>query len=270
MNIITCVKQVPYPDTPASAYNVDNENKKIVLPEDVPMVISPFDESAVEAGLQIKDNMGGTMTVISLAVNQAEKVIKDLKQTLAMGANEAILLNDPSFEGGDSWSTAYTLAMAIKKIGEYDLIVCGIQAADWDAGQVGIGIAEILGLPIAMPATKVEPKEGCVRVERLIDNGHEVVELPLPCVLAIASDESLMPRVAPLPGIIKAKKRQIPVWTAADIGADMAMIGVSGAKTAVNGLTIPELEGKCEFITNENPEEAVGVLVEKLQNENII
>ncbi len=270
MNIITCVKQVPYPDTPASAYQVDNENKKIVLPEDVPLVISPFDESAVEAGLQIKDNTGGTVTVISLATNPTEGVIKDLKQTIAMGADEAILLDDPAFEGGDSWSTAYTLAMAIKKIGEYDLILCGIQAADWDAGQVGIGIAEILGIPLAMQATKIEPKEGSVQAECLIDNGHDLVELPLPCVLAIASDESLMPRVAPLPRIIKAKKRQIPVWTAADIGADTAMIGVSGAKTSVRELIIPELEGKCEFITSDDPEAAAGALVEKLKNENII
>jgi electron transfer flavoprotein beta subunit len=270
MNIITCVKQVPYPDTPASAYKVDNENKKIVLPEDVPLVISPFDESAVEAGLQVKDKMGGTMTVISLATNPTEGVIKDLKQTVAMGADEAILLDDPAFEGGDSWSTAYTLAMAIKKIGEYDLILCGIQAADWDAGQVGIGIAEILGIPLAMQATKIKPKEGSVQVECLIDNGHDVVELPLPCVLAIASDESLMPRVAPLPRIIKAKKKQIPIWTAADIEADMAMVGVSGSKTSVTELTIPELEGKCEFITSDDPEAAAGALVEKLKNENII
>ncbi len=270
MNIITCIKQVPYPDTPASAYKVDNENNKIVLPDDVPLVISPFDESAVEAGLQIKDNVGGTMTVISLATNQTESVIKDLKQTLAMGADEAVLLNDPDFAGGDSWSTAYTLAMAIKKIGQYDLILCGIQAADWDAGQVGIGIAEILGIPVAMPVTKIDPQEGRVQVEYLIDNGHEVAQLPLPCVLATASDESLMPRVAPLPGIIKAKKRKIPVWTAADIEADTDMIGVSGAKTSVKDLNIPELEGRCEFISSENPEEAAGMLVAKLQNENII
>ncbi len=270
MNIITCIKQVPYPDTPASAYGVDNEAKKVVLPEDVPLVISPFDENAVEAGLQIKDNTGGTMTVLSLAVNSPEGVIKDLKQTIAMGADEAVLLDDPAFEGGDSWSTSYSLAMAIKKIGEFDLILCGIQAADWDAGQVGIGIAEILGLPVAMPVTKIASKEDRVQIEYLIDNGHDVAELPLPCVLAIASDETLMPRIAPLPGIIKAKKRKIPTWTAADIEADMEMIGAVGAKTAVKELNIPELGGSCEFMTSEDPEEAAGMLVEKLKNENII
>ncbi len=270
MNIITCVKQVPYPDTPASAYSVDNETKKVVLPEDVPLVISPFDENAVEAGLQIKDSTGGTVTVVSMAENPADGVIKDLKQTIAMGADEAVLLDDPAFKGGDSWSTASTLAMAIKKIGEYDLILCGIQAADWDAGQVAIGIAEIPGLPAVTSVTKIEPGDSSVKVHALIDNGYDILELPLPCVLAVGSDESLMPRIAPLPGIIKAKKRKIPPLTISEIGMDPADAGANGAKTSVLELALPEIDNVCEFIKSDDPEEAAALLAEKLKTEKII
>ncbi len=270
MNIIACVKQVPYPDTPASAYGVDNETKKIVLPEDVPLVISPFDENAVEAGLQLKDQLGGNLTVISLATRPTELVVRDMRQMLAMGADEAILLDDPAFEGGDGWSTAYSLAMAIRKIGDYDLILCGIQAADWDGGQVALGISEILEISAATSVTKIEPADGCLRTRRILENGHELLELPVPCVVAIAGDEALMPRIAPLPRVIKAKKRQIPIWSASDIGADMSMVGESGAKTWVKELALPEIEGTCEFMTADDLGLAAGMLVERLKSENII
>jgi electron transfer flavoprotein beta subunit len=270
MNIIACVKQVPYPDTPASAYGVDNETKRITLPEDVPLVISPFDENAVEAGLQLKDQVGGKLTVISLATRPPEVVIRDLRQMLGMGADEAILLDDPAFNGGDSWSTAYTLAMAIEKIGEYDLILCGIQAADWDGGQVALGISEILDLPAATSVTKIEPGDGCIRARRILENGHELLELPIPCVVAIAGDEALMPRIAPLPRIIKARKRKIPVWSASDIDAEMSMVGATGAKTWVKELLLPEIEGACEFMSAEDFGLAAGMLVERLKSEDII
>ncbi len=270
MNIIVCVKQVPYPDTPASAYGVDNETKRITLPEDVPLVLSPFDENAVEAGLQIKDQVGGTLTVISLATRPSDRVVRDLRQTLGMGADEAILLDDPAFTGGDSWSTAYSLAMAIKKIGEYDLILCGIQAADWDGGQVALGISEILEISAATSVTKIEPGDRCVRARRILENGHELLELPVPCVIAITGDEALMPRIAPLPRIIKAKKRKIPVWSASDIDADLSMVGASGAKTWVKELALPEIEGACEFMDAKDFGLAADTLVARLKSENII
>ena len=270
MNIIVCIKQVPYPDTPASAYGVDNEAKTIALPEDVPLVISPFDENAVEAGLQIKDQVGGNLTVLTLATRPADGVTRDLKQTLAMGANDAVLMDDPAFQGGDSWSTAYSLAMAIKKIGDYDLILCGLQAADWDAGQVGLGIAEILGIPAASAVTGIEPGDGCVQAKCIVENGHNLLELPLPCVLAVASDETLTPRIAPLPGIIKAKKRKIPAWSASDIEADLSMVGASGAKTSIKELALPEFGGICEFIGAEESDQTAAILVGRLRDEKII
>ena len=270
MNIIACVKQVPDPDVPVSAYGVDSEANRITLPDDVPLVISPYDENALEAGLQLKDRVGGRLTTVSLATRPAEEVLRDLKQSLAMGADEAILLDDPGFRGGDSWSTAYSLAMAIERIGEYDLVLCGLQAADWDAGQVGLGIAEILKLPAASYVTRLEPGDGRVRARRVVENGHELLELPTPCLLTVASDESLAPRIAPLPGIIKAKKRKIPVWSASDLGADPSMLGATGARTNLDRLTLPDFEGVCELIQHEDPKQAAGILAERLQAEKII
>lgn len=270
MNIVVCVKQVPYPDTPASAFGVDNEAKAITLPEDVPLVISPFDENALEAGLKLKDRTGGTLTVLSLATRPAEGLVRDLKQALAMGAGEAVILDDPAFQGGDSASTAHALASAIRKLGTPDVVLCGLQAGDWDAGQVGLGIAEILGLPAATFVTGVAPGEGSVRATRIIENGHEVLELPLPCLLGVASDEALLPRIAPLPGILKAKKRTIPVWSAADIDADRSRIGAEGARTSLTGLALPAFEGACEFIRAEEPDKAAAELVERLRNEKIL
>ncbi len=270
MNIVVCIKQVPYPDTPASAYGVDEVAKRVSLPNDVPLVINPFDENAVEAGLQLKDKVGGKMTVISLATNPAPDVVRDLKRTLAMGADDAILLDDPAFEDSDSFATAYTLAMAIKKIGEYDLILCGIQAADWNAGQVGLGISEILGLPAVTSVTKIEAGDGCVEVQSIIDNGFERLELPLPCVVGVGSDETLMPRIAPLPRIIKAKRRKIPTWTATDLDADISKMGISGSLVSMEELAIPELVGECEFIKGEDLEAAAVNLAERLRNEQII
>ncbi len=269
LKIVVRIKQIPYPDTPSTAYSIDNNAKKIIIRDDVPLVINPFDENAVEAGLQLKELAGGKVTVICLATNPAPEVIRDLKHTLAMGADDAVMLDDPAFEGGDSHATAYSLAMAIKKIGEYDIILCGRQAADWDAGQVGLGIAAILDLPAVTPVRKVETKEDGIEVECIKDNGFEVQVLPLPCLVAI-SNEANTPRIAPLPGVIKAAKREIPVWSASDIGADLEKIGCKGAKISIHSLEIPEHKNICEIIEGEDLDEAVVNLVERLKCEKII
>lgn len=270
LEIIACIKQVPYPELPASAYGVDGEARAISLPGDAPLVINPYDENAVEAGLQLKDRVGGRLTALCLASRPAAGVIRDLKQILAMGADEAILLDDSLFEGGDSASTAYSLAKAIERIGRYDLVLCGLQAADWDAGQVGLGIAEILDLPAASYVTKVEAGEGCVRARCVCEDGYEWLELPTPCLLAVASDESLAPRIAPLPGILRAKRREIPVWSASDLGVDLSRVGAAGARTRLDGLSLPRFEGACQFIQAADPERAAVLLVERLKAEKLL
>ena len=270
MNIVVCIKQVPYPDTPASAYSIDPAAKKISLPPDTPLVISPFDENAVETAIQLKKQTGGNVTVICLATNSEKEAIRDLRHTLAMGADEAILLNDPAFDGGDSHATAHALAAAIKKIESYDIILCGRQAADWDAGQVSLGVAEILGIPAAMPAIKVESKENCVHVNRIIDGGYETLEMPCPSLVAISNDEGNVPRIAPLPGVMKASKKKIPIWSAEEIGVDADRIGAAGSRTVIEKLAIPEFGGDCEFIDGEDLADAAAKLADRLREEKII
>jgi electron transfer flavoprotein beta subunit len=157
VNMIVCVKQVIDPEAPPVSFKVDTASNKVVPPAGVPPVINPFDENAMEAALKIKDAKGGKITALSLGVNLNRDVVR---KPLAMGADELILLEDDAFNEGDSWSIAYALAMAIKKIGTYDIIFCGRQAADWDAGQVGSGIAEILGLPSVTLAKNRRQGEG--------------------------------------------------------------------------------------------------------------
>ncbi len=259
MNMIVCVKQVIDPEAPPASFKIDLSSNTVVPPLGVPPVISLFDENAVEAALRIKDTQGGKITVISLGTNLLRDVVK---KPLSMGADELILLEDEAFAEGDSWSTAYALAMAIKKIGEYDLIFCGRQAADWDAGQVGLGIAEILGLPSVTLAKKIDITDGKARVERVTADGYEVIEVSLPALITV-SNELGEPRYPTIRGIMAAKKREPIIWKPADIGGEPSQLGAAGRRTKLLKLFQPVHEGKCEIIEEESPEETADSLALK-------
>ena len=266
MNMIVCVKQVLDPEAPPASFKVDPSTNKVVPPPGVPPVISPFDEQAVEAALRIKDAQGGKITILSLGTNLLREVVK---RPLAMGADELILLEDDAFADSDSWSTAYALAMAIKKVGEYDLIFCGRQAADWDAGQVGSGIAEILGLPSITVAQKIDITDGKAKVERVTADGYEVIEVSLPALITV-SNELGEPRYPKITGIMAAKKKEPIIWKSADIGVDVSQIGAAGRRTKLLKLFQPVREGKCEIIEGESPEEAAANLALKLRESKIL
>jgi len=252
MNMIVCVKQVLDPEAPPASFKIDASGNKVVPPPGVSPVISPFDENAVEAALRIKDVQGGKITVISLGTNLLREVVK---KPLSMGADELILLEDEAFADGDSWSTACALATAIKKIGSYDLIFCGRQAADWDAGQVGSGIAEILGLPGVTVAKKVEVTDGKARVERVTADGYEVIEVSLPALVTV-SNELGEARYPTIKGIMAAKKIEPVVWKPADIGVEPSQVGAEGRRVKLLKLFQPVHEGKCDLVEGESPEEA--------------
>ncbi|HEX9896512.1 MAG TPA: electron transfer flavoprotein subunit beta/FixA family protein [Dehalococcoidales bacterium] len=261
MNMIVCAKQVPDPEAPPASFKIDPATNKAVPPPGVPPVVSPFDEQAVEAALRIKDaTRGDKISVISLGVNLLRDVVK---KPLSMGADELILLEDPAFAEGDSWSTAYALAMAIKKIGPFDIVFCGRQAADTDAGQVGSAIAEILGIPSVTIAKKVEVTDGKAKVERVTADGYEVVEVSLPALITI-SNELGEPRYATIKGIMAAKRKEPIIWKPADISVDAGQIGAAGSCSKMLRLFQPVKEGKCEIITGDNEEEAAGNLAKKL------
>ena len=266
MNMVVCVKQVIDPEAPPASFKIDPSANKVIPPPGVPPVISPFDEQAVEAALRIKDAQGGKITILSLGTNLLREVVK---RPLAMGADELVLLEDDAFADGDSWSTAYALAMAIKKIGEYDIIFCGRQAADWDSGQVGSGIAEILGLPSVTVAKKIDITDSKARVERVTADGYEVIEVPLPALITV-SNELGEPRYPKITGIMAAKKKEPIIWKPADIGLDASQIGAAGRRTKLLKLFQPVREGKCEIIEAENPEEAGAKLALKLREAKIL
>jgi electron transfer flavoprotein beta subunit len=259
--MIVCCKQVIDPEAPPATFKVDTATNKVVPPQGVPPVISPFDEQAVEAALRIKDAKGGKITAISLGVGLLRDVVK---KPLSMGADELILLEDPAFTDGDSWSTAYALAMAIKKVGKFDLIFCGRQASDWDSGQVGSAIAEILDLPIVTIAKKVEVTDGKVKVERVTADGYDVVEVTLPALITV-SNELGAARYPTIKGIMAAKRKEPTVWKPADIGVDPATIGAAGRRTKLMKLFQPVREGKCEILTADTPEEAAIKLAMRLR-----
>ncbi len=261
MDMIVCCKQVLDPEAPPASFKIDSATNKVVPPQGVPPVISPFDEQAIEAALRIKDAKGGKITVISLGINLLRDVVK---KPLSMGADELVLLEDPAYVDGDAWSTAFALAMAIKKIGKFDLIFCGRQAADWDSGQVGSGIAEILGLPSVTIAKKVEALDGKARVERITTDGYEVVEVALPAVITV-SNELGAARYPTIKGIMGAKRKEPLIWKPADIGVDVAKLGAAGRRTKLAKLFQPVKEAKCEIITGETPEEAAVKLALKLR-----
>jgi electron transfer flavoprotein beta subunit len=266
MNVIVCVKQVLDPEAPPASFKVDATSNTVVPPPGVAPVISPFDENAVEAALRIKDAHGGRITVLSLGARLLREVVK---KPLSMGADDLILLEDEAFGASDSWSTACALALAIRKIADYDLILCGRQAADWDAGQVGAGIAEMLDLPSVTVARKVDIADGKARVERVTAEGYEVIETALPALITV-SNELGEARYPTIKGIMAAKKIEPTVWTSADIGMEPSQTGATGRRARLMKLFQPVHEGRCELIEGETPEEAGANLALKLREAKLL
>ncbi|MHC1578628.1 MAG: electron transfer flavoprotein subunit beta/FixA family protein [Dehalococcoidia bacterium] len=263
-NMIVCCKQVPDPEAPPSVFKV--VNNKMTLPPEVKPVIGQYEEFALEAALRIKDTLGGKITALSLGNNFVRDVIK---KALAVGADELILLEDAAFEDGDSWSTANALAAAIKKIGEYDVIFCGRQSSDWDAGQVGLGIAEILDIPAVTLARKVEISDGKAKVERDIPDGYQVIEVSLPAVIVVTSGLGEL-RYATLKGIMAASKKQPLVWKPADIGVEPSQTGAAGRLSKLDKLFQPVKESKCEVIEGDTAAEAGAKLAMRLREAKLL
>ena len=265
MNIIVCVKQVIDPEAPPASFKIDAANNRAEM-HGAPPVIDPYGEYAVEAGLRIKEAVGGKITVLSLGVNLLREVVK---KPLAMGADELILLEDQAYAGGDGYATAISLAMAIKKKGDYDLILCGREASDTNAGQTGAAIAEILGLPCVTLARKIEVNDGKLKIEKVNSVGYDVVEVPLPAVVTV-SNEIGQPRYPTIKGIMAAKKLEPIIWKPADIGIESSGTDNAGKRTKVRKLFQPVHEGKCEFADGENPEEMAVNLAAKLRDARIL
>ena len=262
LNVIVCIKQVLDPEAPASSYKIDAETQRVAL-KGVPPVLSPFDENALEAALRIKDACESKVTVISAGRNLSKPV---LMKSLAAGADGLLLLEDSAFEEMDSYATAFTLASAIKKLGQqYDLILTGRQAADTNAGSVGSGIAEILGISNITIARKVKLTDGKVIVERMVPDGYEVIEAPLPCLLTIGNELGEL-RYTTVQGLVASRKKPIAIWNAQELGVEPAQM----KRAKLLQLFIPQKESRCEVVGGETPEEMGANLALKLQEAHIL
>ena len=183
LGIIVCAKQIPDPEAPLSDVSVDAEKMEVIV--DAPQVISPFDENALEAALRLKEAIGAKITVLSLGKKVSDTV---LRKSLAAGADELILLQDDAFEKLDSHSIASALADAIRKIGEYDLVLTGRQAGDWDSGQVGLILGEMLALPCISLAREIKVEDGSVVVKKNIPEGYEQVKAKMPALVTVSNE----------------------------------------------------------------------------------
>ena len=267
MHIVVCVKQVPDWDIPPSSFKVDEETKKVVPPPGVAPVPSQFDSIGVEAAMRIKDGAADTkVTIMSMGPDTARDVIK---HSLAMGADEGVLLSDPLFGDLDWYQTSLVLSSAVKKLGDVDLVIAGRQAVDWDMGVTGSGMAEMLGWPALTIGKDVQVNDGTAVVERVLMDGFETVEAKLPVVVTV-SNELGEPRYPKLQQIMQAAKKQVSVWSAADVGLDASQLGADAKKLQLERLYVPVSDSQVEIIEGDTPEEKAQNLVKKLAEAKLI
>lgn len=254
MRIIVCIKQVP--DTAEVRINPETNT---LIRDGVPSIINPYDAHAIEAGLQLREKTGGNVTIITMGPPQAETA---LREAISMGADEAVLLTDRAFAGSDTWATAYTLAKAIEHIGA-DVIICGKQAIDGDTAQVGPEIAEFLDIPHVAYIRKIdEVGDSRIVVQRLMDDGYDVIESSLPILLTVVRELNV-PRLPSLKGKMAAKKAVIRKLSAADIGAEEESLGLKGSPTQVRNIFAPEVRKDRKMLEG-TAEEQVEALIKEL------
>lgn len=261
MHIIVCIKQVP------NTTNVEIDPGTGTLKrEGVESVINPFDEFAIEEGVRLKERTGGRVTVITMGPPQAESA---LREAVARGIDQAFLITDRAFAGADTWATSYTLACAIKTIGDYDLILCGKQASDGDTAQVGPGVAEMLDIPHVAYVKKIEEiGSESIRVERMMEDGYDMIEMPLPALISVVKEINF-PRLPSLKGTMAAKRVVIEKWDAARIRAEAPNIGLTGSPTQVMKIFNPPPRQGGEALSG-SIEEMASVLVERLRRAQLI
>lgn len=259
MNIVVCVKQVP--DT--NEVKIDKTTGTLIR-KGVPSIINPDDKNGLEEALKLKDAIGANVTVISMGPPQAEYA---LREALAMGADEAILITDRAFAGADTLATSHALAGAIKKL-DYDIIFAGRQAIDGDTAQVGPEIAEHLGLPQITYVQKVEAYEDKLKVQRALEDGYEELEVKMPCLLTAISELN-DPRYMHMENIYKIFNQEIKIWTVDDIDVDRSKLGLNGSPTKVKKSMTKEAKGEGEIIQG-SIKELVAVAMEKLHEKHFI
>ncbi|MBP3254091.1 MAG: electron transfer flavoprotein subunit beta/FixA family protein [Bacteroidales bacterium] len=260
MNIVVCIKQVP--DT--TEVKIDPKTGTLIR-EGVPSIMNPDDKGGLELALQLKDKFNAKVTVITMGLPQAEAI---LRESLAMGADRAILLTDRRLGGADTLATSYALAGALKELG-YDLVITGRQAIDGDTAQVGPEIAEHLDIP------QVTYLEDCqfdgnktLTIKKQLEDGYQTVQVDMPCLVSVLAS-SYKPRYMSVKGIVNCFKQEIETWTVDDIKVEEEKLGKKGSPTNVKKSFAKGLKAKGEVFETE-PEEAVNIIINKLKEKHII
>ncbi len=231
MNIVVCIKQVP--ETTEVRINPETNT---LMREGVKAIINPFDMYAIEEALRLKERFGGKIMIITMGPPQADQA---LREAISMGADEGYLVCDRAFAGSDTWATSYTLAGAIRKLGQFDLIICGKQASDGDTAQVGPGISTHLNIPQVTYVKKIEEAtDKLMRVERMLEEGFEIIETPLPALLTVVKEIN-EPRIPSLKGLMRAKSAKITMFTQKELDLDPQQIGLCGSPTQVVKIFTP-------------------------------
>lgn len=258
MHIIVCIKQVP--ETVEVRINPETNT---LIREGVKSIINPFDMYAIEEAVRLKERIGGKVTVITMGPPQAESA---LREAVAMGIDDAVLICDRALAGSDTWATSYTLSCAIKKIGYFDLIICGKQASDGDTAQVGPGISVHLDIPQITYVKRIEEiKDNLIRAERMTEEGFEIIQTPLPALFTVVKEIN-EPRLPSLKGLMRAKQAKITIWTQKELNLDSQKIGLCGSPTRVVKIFTPTPRVGGQIFEGET-QEVVERLAELLKSE---
>ncbi|MDR2076737.1 MAG: electron transfer flavoprotein subunit beta/FixA family protein [Desulfovibrio sp.] len=261
MNIVVCIKQVP--DT--TEVKLDPVTGTLIR-KGVPSIINPDDKAAIEAALRIKDQSGARVTILSMGPPQADAA---LREALAMGADEAILLSDKAFGGADTWATSSTIAAAVRKL-KYDLVLTGRQAIDGDTAQVGPQMAEHLGLPNISYAEELRLEGDSVIVRRQYEDRRHIVKAKLPCLVTVLSELN-EPRYMTPGGIYAAyREKEVLRWGRADLDIDDSNLGLHGSPTRVYKSFTKALKGKGTVVTPDSPQESANWLVDRLRDKFVL
>ncbi len=261
MNVIVCLKQVPG----TTQVKIDPQTNTLIR-QGIENIINPFDTYALEEGVRLREKFGGKVTAISMGPPQAESA---LREAISLGADEGVLLCDNAFAGADTWATSYTLSVAIGQLGQPDLVICGRQTIDGDTGQVGPQLAEMLKVPFVAYVSKIaEIADGKMRVQRMVEEGYEVIETPLPAVITVVKEIN-MPRLPSLRGIARSRSANIPVWGVRELKVNPNTVGLAGSFTKVVKIYSPQRVGRGEIFKGEL-EKQVNCLIDRLKDNGLV
>ena len=266
MNIVVCIKQIIDPEIPAEQFTLDPTSMR-QLRGGLSLVISAYDQNAVEVALQLREKTSGTITALSLGDPEAQGAVKS---AMGMGVDAGVLVSDPALAGSDSFGVAHVLAKAIQKIGRPDLILTGCVSGDTGNKMVGPLLAEELGLPFLSFVSRIEANEGKVVARRIVEDGYESVEASLPVVASILSDDSNVPRYSKLKDIMAAARKTVPVWKAGDLGVDITAVGPRGRRLELRDVKLVERDSRCELLDGETPEQQAGRLAMRLRELKVL